>query len=635
LRGVPGISLGAGETSWQGNNLILRGFTTRNDTFLDGMRDYGYYFRDPFNSEAVEVIKGPGSMLFGRGSTGGVINQASKAPTLESIAKAEIALGTDNTRRATADIGTPIGETSAVRLAAMRHISEVAARDGARSSRWGLAPTIAFGIGTPLRLQLSYLHQEEDNRPDYGIPWFNGRPAKVDRRNYYGFSDDYQDTKVNIVTAKLEYDLSPNISVRERLRYSHNSRRFRTSEAVIPPGTAATTPLSAITVTRNEFSGTSKDQFFQSQTDVTARFESGGMRHTLVAGVELGQEMPRPTYIFHEGVIPTNLADPLPQAFAQARSYVRLRARTSAKSVGFFGIDTIEIGERWLAIAGLRWDRVDAHYSSIGYTNTGAVAATTKIDRVDSKASYRGALVYKPSAGSSLYASFATSFNPSAEGIESLISAGRSVAQANINAEPETGRILELGGKISLLSNRLLLTVSGFSVRKSNVRIPSSTVANQNINGGVQRVRGAEIEATGALTDRWTVRASYTHLDSETLAVSNPAAGGGPRIGAPLTITPKDSASLQTDYVVADGLRLGGGVIYQSARLGQNTVASYLRAPGYAIFEARGRYDFNDGLSAQLNFYNIGNRLYYDQLHPFHVVPGAGRSALISVIWKR
>ncbi|CAN5479078.1 TonB-dependent siderophore receptor [soil metagenome] len=634
LRIVPGISLGAGETSWQGNNIILRGFTTRNDTFLDGMRDYGYYFRDPFNSESLEVLKGPGSVLFGRGSTGGIIHQVSKLPSLTAISDATIAVGTDDTQRATIDVGAPIGTTSAFRINAMGHVSSVADRDGARNRRWGVAPSIAFGLGTSTRLFLSYLHQEENNRPDYGIPWFNGAPAKVKRDNYYGFDSDYLDTTVNIVTAKVEHDVSDAVMLRSQLRYSHDRRAFRTSEAVVPAGTPATTPLEDITVTRNEFSGSSTDQFLQSQTDLTLYLTTGGLKHTIVAGLELGRELPRPTYVFHQGVITTNLANPPEQSFAETASYVRLRARTRADTVGIYAIDTIELGDRWMAIAGLRWDRFDAHYRSNGYTSAGAVAATTDIDRVDSKASLRGSLIYKPAATSSIYLSYADSFNPSAEGIESLISAGRSVAQANVKADPEKGRIFELGTKWGLFDSRLLLTGSLFEIVKSNVRIPDPLVANTNTNGGRQRVRGLELEAVGQLTQAWSVRASYSYMDTETTRSDNPTAGGSPRVGEELTIAPKHSAALETDYALTDRFAIGGGAIYQSSRLGQNTNASLLRAPGYTIFEARARYRLLDSLTVQANVYNLTDKLYYDQLHPFHVVPGAGRSALLSLIWR-
>lgn len=630
LRVVPGISLGAGETSWQGNNLVLRGFTTRNDTFADGIRDYGYYFRDPFNSESVEVLKGPSSTLFGRGATGGVINQVSKSPTREAFVSGDLIAGTDETVRATMDINQPLGGTAALRLNTMAHRSEVADRDGALNRRWGVAPSLALGLGTPTRLTLSYLHQEENNRPDYGIPWFAGAPARVDRESFYGFADDDLDTNVDVLTARLVHDASEALQLRAKLRYSHNERAFRTSEAVVPPGTPVTTPLDQIRVTRNEFSGFSKDAFLQAQADFTYRFATGSVEHALVAGVELGRESPEPTYIFHVGVIGTSLLDPPPQTFQQQSQYVRLRAQTRADSIGVFALDTITLSPEWLLIGGLRWDSFSADYQSTGFTPAGAVAATTDLERTDRNLSARGSLVYKPSATSSVYVSYADSFNPSAEGIESLISSGRSVGQANVDADPEQGRIIEAGAKWNL-GDQLLVSGSVFEIVKSDVRVPDPFLANANTNGGRQRVRGFELEAVGRPVPELFVRANYAFLDTETTETDNPTAGGSPRIGEALTVAPRHSGTVQIDYAVTDRFSLGGGVLHQSSRLGQNTNASLLRAPGYTLFDARARYAVTDEVSVQLNVLNIGDTLYYDQLHPWHVVPGAGRSALISL----
>ncbi|WP_206239928.1 TonB-dependent receptor [Novosphingobium terrae] len=635
LRLVPGLSLGAGETSWQGNNASLRGFTTRDDTFLDGMRDFGYYDRDTFNDESIEVLKGPAGILFGRGSTGGVIHQVSKQPGLTPIYDANIAGGTDNTVRGTIDINRPLSETAAIRINAMGQTGNVADRNEALNRRWGMAPTISLGLGTDTRFTLSYLHQEEHNRPDYGIPWFNGAPAKVDRRNYYGFADDYLDTTVNVVTARLDHDFSASTTLHSQIRYSHDTREFRTSEAVVPTTYAPTTPLSAITVTRNEFSGTSVDQFAQGVVDLTNHFATGRIRHTLTTGVELGLEMPRPVYIFHNGVITTNLANPQPQVFTEASSYVRLNARTRAATTGLYAIDTMELGSHWIAIAGLRWDRYEAHYQSTGYDATGTTVAHTDIDPVNHKLSKRAALTYKPVTNGSFYVSYADSFDPSAEGITSQISSGRTVAQANLNVAPETGRIIEVGSKWSLAGGRLLWTTALFDILKNNVRVPDPTNSAFNTNGGRQRARGFDTELVGNITRAWTLRAGYSYLYTETLWTDNPTAAGSPRIGAPLPLSPRSSGSLETDYALTPRFIVGGGAMYQSSRLGQNTNASFLVAPGYVTFEARAHYDVTKNLSLQANLYNATNKLYYDQLHPFHVIPGAGRSALFTVSWKQ
>jgi catecholate siderophore receptor len=179
LRNVPGISLGAGEFSWQGNNPSIRGFVARTDMFLDGIRDFGSYYRDAFNLQQIEVLEGPSSILFGRGSTGGVINQVSKLPSLDSFVSGTLTFGTDLTRRATVDVSEQLpdlAEGAALRMTAMGHQQNHAGRDVAKDSRYGFAPSLALGLGTPTRLTGAYFHQSADDVPDYGLPWFGSAP---------------------------------------------------------------------------------------------------------------------------------------------------------------------------------------------------------------------------------------------------------------------------------------------------------------------------------------------------------------------------------------------------------------------------------------------------------------------------
>jgi catecholate siderophore receptor len=366
LRGVAGLSLGAGETSFQGNNAILRGFTTRNDLYVDNARDYGYYYRDTFNDQGVEVIKGPSSTLFGRGSTGGVIHRTSKAPLAEDRFAAEAQLGSDDTRRLAIDanVVAVAGAGSALRINAVVHHSAVAGRDSGYFERWGLAPVLVLGLGSPTRLILSYLHQQEANRPDYGIPWISGSraapgyPAPVARANYYGFSNDRLHTDVNILTARLAHDVSAQTQLRGQARYSNNSRDFRYSEAVIPAGTARSAPLDSISIGRNLFQGASRDRFFQVQAEGETRLQLWPGAHHIIAGAEAGTEATDPTYITNTNVPRTSLVAPVGGFYDSAPgSFVRLRGRARSQFVGVFGIDSIDISPHWQLLVGLRWDR--------------------------------------------------------------------------------------------------------------------------------------------------------------------------------------------------------------------------------------------------------------------------------------
>jgi catecholate siderophore receptor len=629
LRTVPGITLGAGETSWQGTNLFLRGFTTRNDMFLDGMRDFGYYYRDAFNNAGIEVLKGPASFLFGRGSTGGVIQQVSKPVVLDRHASASLQFGTDGTRRATLDVGDgfgALGESAGFRLNAMVHDGEVEDRDMAQNDRWGVAPSLALGLGTPTRMLLSHLHQKDDIRPDYGLPWMAGRPALVRRNNFYGFDSDYLDTTVDISTLRIEHDFSPTLSLKNQTRYSRAERSFRITEPTVPAGTPAGTPVENVTLTRIVFEGYSTDAMLQNQTDLVAQFSGGAVQHTLVTGVELSRDNPRPVYVSNSGLPTTNLANPPRQDYSVASSYPRLAARTVAEGVAVYALDTIKFNERWQATLGARWDRLDTEYRSIGYAPSGGVIATTSIDRTDEAPSYRAAIVYKPIEAATFYAGYGDSFNPSAEGIESMVSSGRALGQANQRLDPEESRTYELGAKWEMAGGQALLSGSIFRIEKTNARVPDPAVPGFNVLGGGQRVDGLELEIVGHIASFWNLRAGYAYLDSETAH----ATLSGEVHKVPLAMAPEHTASVWNDFLLPRGIELGLGAVHVSSRLGQNTASAYLIAPGYTTVDVMAKYRFTDHASLQVNVSNLTDKYYFDQLHPFHVIPGAGRTALAS-----
>jgi catecholate siderophore receptor len=227
VRNVPGISINAGEGGAQGDTLTIRGFPARGDLFVDGARDPGQYNRDTFNIDSIEVLKGPSSLLFGRGSTGGVINMVTKAPTLERANNAEISLGNGPFYRGTADLNLPVGPASAIRLNVMGQDSDTVGRDLAEQRRWGVAPSIGIGLGTDTQFTLSYLHQEEDNRPDYGLPYVFGRPAPVSIDTFYGLTDDNEDVAVDLLTVKLDHVATDWLKLSNTLRAGYYTKAVK------------------------------------------------------------------------------------------------------------------------------------------------------------------------------------------------------------------------------------------------------------------------------------------------------------------------------------------------------------------------------------------------------------------------
>jgi catecholate siderophore receptor len=628
----PGITLGAGEYSWQGNNFSVRGFAARNDMFLGGLRDFGNYHRDEFHLQDIEVVKGPSSTLFGRGSTGGAINQVPKMPRADALFRGKVVLDSADLRRLSADLNQPVNQHVAWRINAMSHESTVADRDGGESSRYGVAPALSLGMGTATRFTAHYLHQRSDDVPDYGLPWLNGAPAPVARNSFYGFDSDFLKTGADVGTIALERDVGASSTLSARVRYGRYDRRFRITEPQVPADTAADTPLQSIVVARNIFAGHGEEGAVLAQTQLTSRFATGALAHAMVIGIEGGRETSKPTYITTVGTPGTSLLHPdRSGGFTSDYDYTRFIADTRARSVALFALDTLKLTEQWQIVAGVRWDRFDSRYQGTDLAPDGAEGASLAVDRVDTELSYRASLVYKPSSPATIYLSQGTSFNPSAEGL-SLVASGRSLNQGNAFLAPEQNQLLELGAKLDVRDGALALRAAAFQIDKLNARVPDPEQTGFNMLAGRHRVRGVELEATGMVTPRWHLIAAYTWLDGR---VEKSAQGAAPP-GSRLTLTPEHSASWWSAFKLdaVGNLVLGAGVSYVGERLGQNHPRA-LVAPSYWTADLMLRWRVTANLGLQLNAYNLNDRYYLEQLHPFHVVPGAGRTikATIGVGW--
>jgi catecholate siderophore receptor len=622
LRNVAGISLAAGEGGAQGDNLTIRGFTARNDLFIDGMRDFGSYYRDPFNLEEVEVLQGPSSVTFGRGSTGGVVNQASKAPMLSQSISGSISAGTDLTRRLTLDVNEQLGATSAFRLNLMGDENNVAGRDIAENRRFGIAPSLAFGLGSATRWTFSYLHQTADDNPDYGIPWLFNQPAPVNRNNYYGFKNgNFLRTYDDIATAKVEHDFNKHFTLRDQIRYANYVRDVQITEPqVINP--ALSTPLSQLQINRNQITANSVETNLDEQLDLISRFKTGFIKHTVTTGVEAGKETSDPRRTTWNGVPTTSLLNPdETQAFSGIPT-TSSNVHTTALTAAAYVLDTMELGKHWDLTGGFRWDRFDTAY-------TQSVSPASAFNRLDQLPTWRSALVYKPVAAGSMYVAAGTSFNPSAESL--------SLSAANANLPPEKNLTYEAGTKWDLPRRLLSLRTAVFETNKTNAREPDPTNSLLNVLAGNQRVRGAEVEVRGHLTSRWDILSSYAYLDG-TVVSSNyyPAS-----VGAQLANVPRNTANLWTEYRLPHNwAEIGVGTNFVDARTASSTVpldpttGLVKEVPSYWVFNAMVKRKLNEHLDLQINVNNVANRYYYDELHPAHIVLGPGRSALIGLKFR-
>jgi catecholate siderophore receptor len=327
--------------------------------------------------------------------------------------------------------------------------------------------------------------------------------------------------------------------------------------------------------------------------------------------------------------VPLLAPDP-DRLFNATSTFPRLIAKTTAWSFAPYAVDTAKIGEHWEISGGVRWDYFKSHYTADRYSTMtfGEVTSTDNVERTDKAPSYRGAIVFKPpilTANGTIYAAYGTSFNPSAETL-SQITSGRGLGIANVDLAPEKNTSYELGTKWDVLDGSLSITGAVFRLEKDNARVPDPDNAGFNILAGEQRVDGFSAGIVGRLTDAWRIAAGYTYLDGK---VSESVMGAAP-VGAPLPNTPRSTVGAFAAYKLGRKFEVGAGTQHSSARFAQNTEP--LRAvPGYWTFDAMARGDLSKRISLQLNVTNVFDNFYYDQIHPFHVVPGVGRTALLTL----
>ena len=634
LRNVSGISMAAGEGGGgpAGDNLTLRGFGARNDIFVDGIRDFASYTRDTFNIEQVEVVKGPASAQTGRGSTGGYINLFSKQPQARTFYAGTVGIGLPGYVRGTVDLNVGgeelgVGGGTALRVNALYHDADTPGRDHVETKRWGIAPSVAVGLGTDTRAILSYFRLQQDNVSDYGIPFipntttnpalipFKDKPAPVDYDNYYGLLDrDFDETKVNIATFALEHDLSEGIRLANTTRYGYAVRdSIFSSPRLQTPASTQVTPQAQ--------SRDTVDKILLNQSNVFAKFETGSLRHDAIAGFEISWEKSRNQLRSVTAGSTTDLFDPDPE-----RPWVGtitdipgevVRAKTDTVAAYLF--DTVHFSEQLLVTGGLRWEHNESEFNPA----PSQISATVQpIEREDSYLTWRAGLTYKPVPSLSLYIGAGTSVNPS---IENLTQSTPNESLGGL--KPEKSRTYEIGAKWDGFGGRLLLTTAIFRTDKTNARTPAIPGEPAQVLEGKQRVDGFEFGATGRITDRWQLIGSYTYLDSE-VRDSNTLTDIGNRLGN----VPKHSGSLWTLYKLPMGIEFGGGVRYVSGRY--TNTANTRHVDDYWVADATLGYDISKQMTLRLNAFNLFDERYADQLSGGHFVPGAGRSAVATLAFR-
>jgi len=559
LRTTPGITLGSGEGGTpMGDRPFIRGYEASTDMMIDGVRDLGRFAHESFNIEQVEVAKGPGSAYSGRGSTGGSINMVSKKPLAEERASASIGLGSDAYRRVTLDNNYLISPNIAFRVNAMAHEAQPPGRDIKSAERWGLAPAITFGLNNAFKATLSYYLLRQDDMPDQGHPMdpVAMRPVKVRRDNFYGvWGRDERRNDADIGTLELNYTFDNGITLRNLTRRGETISQYIFSRPTVHVPTGL--------VERGVRQGNRRARTLANQTDAHGQFNTGPITHHFAAGLEFSREE------LHTGATApnaavavgrTDLQNPTPwDAYTGpgiksfSRVYNNLTNKTHTRAAYLF--DTLEFSPQWLANLGMRFDDYDVRGGS----------APTSPRNHSTMFNYQVGLIFKPADNGSIYASFATSSNPSGEtqggsgGADGA--AGGGLGGNRPNLDPEKNRSIELGSKWDLFDEQLAVSAAVFRTEKTNQR------ANDPVTGdimliGNNRTRGFELGVSGNITEQWSMFGGYTWLDPKMIDAGRNTAINGNR----LKFIAKQSFSLWSTYQMTQDFSLGGGAYYMSDR---------------------------------------------------------------------
>lgn len=619
LRYAPGITLNSGEGGAHGDNINLRGFAAIDSFFLDGVRDPGAYTRDSFDVAGLDVLQGPASILFGNTPAGGAVNQNSKQPSLTNLRELGVETGTNAEGRGTLDVNQVLSDTAAVRLNAMGDTTGYAGRDYVQQRRWGVAPSLGLGLGTDTQAVLSYFHESENNIPDYGIPFLNGQPAPVSPSLYYGLKNsDTTRTDTNIGTARLQHDFDDAVSVSETLRYADYSSVYRVSaphfgnDFVDPP--APNTPLNDIMVYRDRPSSEGDQTYLSSHTDVTLRFETGPLSHTLITGVELGRQTSNFARFDNEfegvdGVAPTPLLAPNANEAAPAQNTIVSRPQSRADILGLYATDDIRITPQWRLDLGLRFDRYDTVFSDS--------VSDTSFHRVDTGVTPKVALVWQPAPWQTYYFAYTTSFDPAVSYL--------TLAPDNSGPPPQTAQDYELGAKYQLLHGALLATASLFRIDSANIVVSDPDDPTlQEMPGSNQRSQGVELTAVGHITDKIEINANYTLLDPRITASVTPG-----EVGRLIPNAARHTANIWLEYEPVETVELAAGTNIESRRFADSMNTAVV--PGFATFNLMAGWQATPRLHFQLNLQNIADTkyfvgAYYSDATENHAIPGPGRT---------
>ncbi len=610
LRNVPGVTFGHGDG--QRDQVWIRGFSTLSDQFLDGVRDDALYFRDLSNVERIEVLKGPASVLYGRGSSGGLVNRISKKPEFAPRRELGAMFGSFDQRRLEWDFGDRLsGGTASFRVNGAGERSD-SYRSQQFLQREALSPSLALRPSADTRVVLQADTLSDRRVTDFGIPAFKGRPVDVPAGTYYGAANarqvDYSQSTVNGGTLTFDHRLNADWAFRDVFRsYSYTLDRNNTLVGSVNE-TTRTASLNRTNLRRQE------DGVFN-QSEFVHKLRLGGVEHQILYGLELGWQAKDQRIVSQNNVATVSLFDPVLPVLPLTVNAAPSTANTGVfDTAGLYVQDLAALTERWKLLAGLRADRFEQ-------STVERLPGRAGLRRVDRNWSPRVGVVYQPTLDQSYYASLSRSFQPSGEAF--------ALAANNADIAPEQTVNRELGAKIDFLDGLLTATGSLFRLERTNIKV-TNPATNTLVPVGTQRTDGLEVALTGELGSGWQAAAGYAYLDGR-ITNSIGVDSGQPIQGKRPTLTPGHSGSVWLSKAIGQGWRLGGGASIVGDRFANpgNTVT----LPRYAVFDAGAFYRVK-GLDLALNVKNLFDRKYIVAGHGTNAnlnLPGAPRSVQVTL----
>nr|WP_315137715.1 TonB-dependent siderophore receptor [uncultured Limnohabitans sp.] len=656
LKNTAGISFLAAEGGEE--DIRLRGFSLQatGDVFVDGVRDPAFYERDTFNLDRLEVLRGSASMLFGRGSTGGAVNQVSKTPRLMDENQLDLTLGSHNHVRVVGDFNKQTGESAALRLNVMKTQAD---NNGSGSSldKEGIAGAYRWGIGEKDEFQVGLYHLNNNNGMNYGLPWIRSTPTSsalestvlpLDPTAYFGAASDYNAGSATHLSASHTHRFSADSELRTQIRrgqYERDQRAgtVRFANAASQPGGQA---VSLATFGPNTVINRGNNLKIQDmdtlhvQSDFSKKFQALGLKHELLTGFDLATE-DKTVYAARtagaQGGVTINkptttIGAPNDGAWVDESTRVlRVNNQYSSTGWGAYLQDLVQVAPHWKVLGGLRYDSLKGDYDQFGNpTNATDKGTKTSYQMKVGEWSKRAGVLFQPNDLQSFHLSYGTSFNTSGDTY--------SLGAPNVDTPPEQSENWELGAKLDSADKRFTTRLALFRATKKNERNTDPLLPVVTLTGS-RYVSGLEIDVAGRLTPKWEVFGSFTWMPDAKVSKAAPCpatgscsqATAGERVGDRPALTPVHSGSAWTTYQVSSQWRVGGGVTFRGR---QTPTRSEFEVRSFVVGDLMAEYAYSDALTIKANMSNVTNKLYADALYPGHYIPGAGRLTQITASYK-